>query len=122
MSNLVSKLASTLKSSSGSGSTTPRFVYKIFPSPAANSFYQFAGPPGPVAASHVFVPTPADAKDGFVHLSTADQVQGTLDRFFRGDDEDQGARQVTVLKLDYGRLSGFKVVKWEGGELDGGDS
>ena len=80
----------------------PDFVYKIF---ANTSVYQ--GTPIPVPASWVFPQTDVDAKDGFVHMSTAQQLPGTLSRFFAGDSA------VQLLKIDYKKLSGFKIVKWE---------
>lgn len=43
-----------------------------------------------------------------MHLSTAKQLSGTLNRFFAD------VPAVTILKCDYGRLSAWKVVKWEG--------
>ena len=33
----------------------------------------------------VFRGAPVDLQDGFIHLSAADQVQGTLDRHFAGE-------------------------------------
>lgn len=42
-----------------------------------------------------------------MHLSTAKQLPATLNRFFKDDPV------VTILKCDYGRLSAWKVVKWE---------
>ncbi len=35
-------------------------------------------------ADGVFDGAPVDLSDGYIHLSTADQVQGTLDRHFAG--------------------------------------
>lgn len=40
-------------------------------------------------------------------MSTASQLAGTLNRFFEDDPK------VVLLKMDYARLSGFKIVKWE---------
>ena len=40
-------------------------------------------------------------------MSTAAQLAGTLNRFFKDDPK------VVLLKMDYSRLSGFKIVKWE---------
>ncbi|ANB15249.1 hypothetical protein AWJ20_2875 [Sugiyamaella lignohabitans] len=37
---------------------------------------------GSVPASTVLPLTPLDAKDGFIHLSTGDQLEGTLNAFF----------------------------------------
>lgn len=49
--------------------------------------------------------SPDDLRDGFVHLSTADQVPGTLDRFFRGE------TGLTVLAVDAGKLG--DALRWE---------
>ncbi|OMH79602.1 hypothetical protein AX774_g6981 [Zancudomyces culisetae] len=46
-----------------------------------------------------------DAKDGFIHLSTARQTQNTLLRYF------QAHSQVTVLKIDLHAVR--DQVKWE---------
>ncbi|GAA6011283.1 hypothetical protein JCM11491_006783 [Sporobolomyces phaffii] len=87
-----------------SQSNPPAFVYKIVPSAASNPRYAF---PIPVPASHEFVLSELDAKDGFIHLSTAPQLDAVLSRFFADADS------VVLLKIDYARLAGFKVVKWE---------
>ncbi|KAI5478060.1 hypothetical protein MNV49_005523 [Pseudohyphozyma bogoriensis] len=63
--------------------------------------------PVPIPASHEFFLSPLDAKDGFLHLSTADQLSGTLGRFF------VDVPAVTLLRLEYAKVAGFKVVKWE---------
>lgn len=49
-----------------------------------------------------------------MHFSTAKQLPATLNRFFAD------APVVTILKCDYGRLSAWKVVKWEA--VEGGES
>lgn len=54
----------------------------------------------------------ADQADGFVHLSTAEQLPGTLDKHFAGH------RAVRVLQVDGDRLG--DALRWEparGGEL-----
>ena len=61
-----------------------------------------------------FPQTEVDAKDGFVHLSTLRQLPGTLSRFFTSDDT------VQLLKVDYERMSTWKIVKWE--KASNGDS
>lgn len=63
--------------------------------------------PIPIPASHTFFLSEVDYKDGFVHLSTAEQVPGTLDRFF-GDVE-----SVTLLRLELDRVAAFKRIRWE---------
>ncbi|GAA5908406.1 hypothetical protein JCM8208_006184 [Rhodotorula glutinis] len=80
------------------------YVYKIVPHSSVNPRYSF---PVPIPASHTFALSPLDAQDGFIHMSVAGQLAGTLNRFFKDDPK------VVLLKMDYGRLSGFKIVKWE---------
>ncbi|GAA6021741.1 hypothetical protein JCM10207_008561 [Rhodosporidiobolus poonsookiae] len=87
-----------------SASNLPGYVYKIVPHSSVNPRYAF---PVPIPASHTFVLSELDAKDGYLHLSTAPQLSRTLNRFFADDP------RVVLLKMDYGRLSGWKVVKWE---------
>jgi uncharacterized protein (DUF952 family) len=108
----------------------PSYVYKILPSPAIDPRYAFPTEAGRVAPSQTFYPTQVgqsppqsltrvscclitksleyiDLNDGFVHMSTSAQLGATLERFF-GD-----VPEVQLLKIDFGRLSAFKVVKWE---------
>ena len=42
-------------------------------------------------------------------MSTVAQLGGTLNKFFAGTDD----KVVQLIKIDFGRLSAFKVVKWE---------
>lgn len=54
----------------------------------------------------------ADRADGFIHLSTAAQLAGTLDRHFAGKND------LVVLAVDLARLA--DAVRWEpsrGGQL-----
>ena len=90
-------------------SPLPNYIYKIFPN---TTVYQ--GTPIPVPSDWSFPQTEVDAKDGFVHLSTLRQLPGTLSRFFTADDT------VQLLKVDFARLSAFKIVKWE--QASNGDS
>lgn len=63
-------------------------------------------------ADGVFNGSDHDRRDGFVHLSTADQVEGTADRYFAGLDD------VLLLKLDRDRLSGdIRMERSSGGDL-----
>lgn len=82
-------------------SPLPSHIYKILPS--TSTF------PIPIPASYEFKLSPLDSADGFLHFSTASQLESTLSRFFRED------KSVMLLKCAYPRLSGFKVVKWEAG-------
>ncbi|GAA5897347.1 DUF952 domain-containing protein [Sporobolomyces salmoneus] len=93
-----------------SASNPPSYVYKIVPTAASNPRYVF---PIPIPASHEFVLSELDAKDGFIHLSTAPQIHQVLSRFFSSEES------VMLLKIDYARLIGFKIVKWEAGGSQG---
>lgn len=58
--------------------------------------------------------TELDYKDGYVHLSTAQQVPKTLARFYAD------TPAVTILRLETARVSAFKRVVWE--KTSSGDS
>ena len=46
-----------------------------------------------------------DARDGFIHLSTAAQLAGTAERYFRGQAD------LVLVALDAGRLG--STLRWE---------
>ena len=57
--------------------------------------------------------SPDDARDGYVHLSRASQLKGTLERHFRGRDD------LVLLAVRVDRLPA-RALRWEpsrGGEL-----
>lgn len=59
-----------------------------------------------------FAGSPDDLRDGFIHLSAAHQLEGTLGKHFAGQDG------LVLLALDPGRLA--SALRWEasrGGEL-----
>jgi uncharacterized protein (DUF952 family) len=56
-------------------------------------------------ATGVFSGSPADAKDGFIHLSSVHQVRGVCDRHFAGEDD------LLLLTIEADRLG--SVLKWE---------
>ena len=64
-------------------SPLPTYLYKILP----------AAPPSPLPARLPL--SDLDRNDGFIHLSTSDQVPGTADRFFGNDSE------LWLLKIKY---------------------
>lgn len=80
----------------------PQHLYRLVRAPewkdaAANGYFD--------GADH-------DKRDGFVHLSTAEQVEGTADRFFTGMND------VLLLKLDRDRLNGdLRMEESSGGDL-----
>lgn len=73
----------------------PSFVYKLV---------SFLSPP-PEKLPEALPVSVLDSKSGFVHLSTAVQLPGTLKRFFAEDP------RVYILKLPYDAIE--KDIKWE---------
>ncbi|WP_433615018.1 DUF952 domain-containing protein [Dactylosporangium sp. CA-139114] len=59
-------------------------------------------------AAGVFAGSPLDLADGYVHLSTAEQVHRTATRFFAGVPE------LVVLSVDPGPLG--EALRWEANE------
>ncbi|KAF2251681.1 hypothetical protein BU26DRAFT_241620 [Trematosphaeria pertusa] len=88
-------------------SALPNYLYKILP----------AAPPSPLPERLPL--SDLDRNDGFIHLSTSEQVPGTADRFFGG------CTELWLLKIKYevlaagtdgdGRVKteGKAEVKWE---------
>jgi uncharacterized protein (DUF952 family) len=56
-------------------------------------------------ADGVFHGAPVDLDDGFIHLSAADQVQGTLDKHFSGQSG------LVIAEIDLDALG--SLVRWE---------
>jgi uncharacterized protein (DUF952 family) len=56
-------------------------------------------------ASGSFAGSPDDARDGFIHCSTAEQLQGTLERHFAGEEN------LVVLEVDAAALG--DALRWE---------
>ena len=75
--------------------TLPKTAFKIL---TADQWTQFQ-------ADGVFHGAPVDLADGYIHLSTADQLQGTLDKHF------DGAPGLAIVEVDLGRLG--QIVRWE---------
>jgi uncharacterized protein (DUF952 family) len=73
----------------------PHTAYKIFTADQWEAFQ----------ADGVFHGAPVDLADGYIHLSTADQLQGTLDKYFA----DHSGVIITAVDL---ALLGA-TVKWE---------
>ncbi|POY72335.1 hypothetical protein BMF94_4637 [Rhodotorula taiwanensis] len=96
---MLRRLLDSIMFNRPSGPSGVNYIYRIMP-----HSYTF---PVPIPAKYEFLPSELDAEDGFMHLSTAKQLPATLNRFFKDDPV------VTILKCDYGRLSAWKVVKWE---------
>jgi uncharacterized protein (DUF952 family) len=53
----------------------------------------------------VFYGAPVDVADGYIHLSAADQLQGTLDKHFAGQ------AGLVIAEIDLGALT--NILKWE---------
>ena len=53
----------------------------------------------------LFTGSPADARDGFIHLSAAHQVRGVCERHFAGEDD------LVLLTIEAERLE--PALKWE---------
>ncbi|MGE4430220.1 MAG: DUF952 domain-containing protein [Sphingobium sp.] len=56
-------------------------------------------------ADGVFAGAPVDLADGYIHLSARDQVSGTLDKHFAGQDD------LILAMVDLAALGG--TMKWE---------
>ena len=83
---------------------SPKFVYKIYPN--SKSFEI----PIPYALDFTFPQDNLDQSSGYFHMSSKDQLPGTLAFFFDSHET------VQILKIDYGKLSTAKTVKWELGD------
>lgn len=53
----------------------------------------------------IFRGAPVDLADGYIHLSTADQLQGTIDKHFAGQDG------LVIAEVDLVPLQ--PMIKWE---------
>lgn len=73
----------------------PRTAFKIL---TAEQWGQFQ-------ADSMFHGAPVDLADGYIHLSTAEQLQGTLDKHFAGQ------KDLVIAEVDLAMLDG--VIKWE---------
>lgn len=70
-------------------------AFKIF---TADQWVQFV-------SDGVFHGAPVDLADGYIHLSTAGQLQGTLDKHFAGQ------VGLVIAEIDLGAVT--DTVKWE---------
>ena len=77
----------------------PTYIYKLLPSAS----------PSPLPDK--LPPSPLDAQDGFIHLSTAEQTPATAARFFTH------AISIWLLKIPLQRIE--QNVKWEATGSDG---
>ena len=73
----------------------PATAYKIL---TAQQWAQFD-------ADGVFDGAPVDVADGYIHLSAAEQLQGTLDKHFAGQSD------LVIAEVDLTALG--DLVKWE---------
>ncbi|KAF8904763.1 hypothetical protein CPB84DRAFT_1772762, partial [Gymnopilus junonius] len=79
----------------------PKFVYKIYPK---TEEFQI---PIPHPLDYTFPQDSLDKNSGFFHMSSQDQLSGTLSLFFDSQET------VHLVKIDYDRLSKAETVKWE---------
>ncbi|KAF8548281.1 hypothetical protein OG21DRAFT_780979 [Imleria badia] len=87
-------------------SNEPTYVYKLVP-------HTCPVPLNPSALPDALPVSDIDRSSGFVHLSTAHQLPGTLAHFFASDP------RVYVLRLPYAPLaSGESRIRWESPEGD----
>jgi len=83
-------------------SAHPAIVYKVMTAPQLAQFM----------ADGLFHGAPVDLADGYIHLSTADQLTETVDKHFAGQ------HGLHVVAVDLARLGA--AVRWEpsrGGQL-----
>lgn len=76
-------------------SSRPATAYKIL---TADQWAQFQ-------ADGMFYGAPVDLADGYIHLSASDQLQGTLDKHFAGQDG------LVIAEVDLAALG--DTIKWE---------
>ena len=72
-----------------------RYIYKVLTKDQWRKFQRDA----------VFQGSPVDLADGFIHLSCADQLKGTLDKWYADQD------QVTLLQVDASKIDA--ALKYE---------
>ena len=88
-------------------STPGKYVYKIAPShPAVPTTAT-----GTLPEHYTMAPSALDRTSGFIHLSTAAQVPGTLRHFFASPAAQRAS--VFLLRLPYEPLAEAGVVRWE---------
>ncbi|KAF7355204.1 hypothetical protein MSAN_01436200 [Mycena sanguinolenta] len=75
--------------------SNPSYIYKLVPSSS----------PVPDELPERLPLSELDATSGFIHLSTAKQIPGTLKHFFADHD------QVYVLRIEYAKVE--KEIRWE---------
>lgn len=75
------------------------------PHPATAFKILTAGQWAAFQSAGIFAGAPVDLADGYIHLSAADQVQGTLDKHFAGQDG------LVLAEVDLAALG--DAVRWE---------
>jgi uncharacterized protein (DUF952 family) len=84
--------------------SNPKYVYKLVPS--SSPVPDTPNLPERLPLSKL------DTASGFIHLSTAVQIPGTLKHFFAEHDK------VYVLRIEYAKVEGD--IKWETPDATGG--
>lgn len=88
--------------------TLPKYIYKIAPSTPAPDMSESVGN----ESQPILPPSDLDISSNFIHMSTASQVAGTLERFFPVSAD--GRHAVYLLRLELGPLEKQDgVVRWE---------
>jgi len=101
--------------------TTTEYIYKIVPSypkPSVSPHSNVVGNPTPVLP-----PSTLDISSNYIHMSTANQVAGTIMRFFATSSDERNT--LYILRVSLQPLEERGVVRWEspdakvGGSRDG---
>ena len=82
--------------------TVPTYIYKIVPSDLIV-----------LPLSERLPLSPLDARDGFIHLSTAKQLPGTLCRFFASE------MKLYILRIKYNNID--RDIRWENSSKGNGE-
>lgn len=82
--------------------TIPKYVYKLVPYDPASPI-----PLDPKALPDALPVSAIDQSSGFIHLSTATQLLGTLTHFFASD------ARVYVLRVPYSPLASQGLIQWD---------
>ncbi|KAK5946921.1 hypothetical protein PMZ80_001066 [Knufia obscura] len=88
--------------------SSPRYIYKIAPASPAPDLSEVKGG----QSSPVLPPSDLDMSSNFIHMSTASQVPGTLERFFPVSTDKRSV--IYLLRVELEPLEKQDgVVKWE---------
>lgn len=98
-------------STSASTEASPRkYIYKIAPSNPVPISTRSTNEDG---ASPILPPSNLDVSSGFIHMSTASQVLGTLEHFFPTKPEERNVIFLLKVPLTSEIIEADKVLRWE---------